>query len=327
VGENAGIFGPTALITDPNVGPLYAESCQTDHVITLPAGEQYKTLASVQTIYDALLAANLDRKGSLLALGGGVIGDVTGFAAATYLRGLPFVQLPTSLLAMVDASVGGKTGVDLPQGKNLVGAFKQPAAVLADVVTLQTLPALEFSAGMAEVIKHGLLAAPALLHQIETTGQTASPIALRSLLLRAIQVKQQVVEADPYEQGRRATLNLGHTFAHAIEQVSHYAIRHGEAVGMGLVAAADLSARLGHANPALTDQIRGWLAQVGLPTAIPAHLPPTSLLAAMQTDKKKDAGKMRYVLLRAIGDPLVTDQVSPAAVVETLQAISLPTNS
>ena len=324
--EVAGITGPVAVVTDENVGPLYAGQIgAVDSVVTIPAGERYKTPATVQMIYDELLAAGLDRTATIVALGGGVVGDVAGFVAATYMRGLNFVQCPTTLLAMVDASVGGKTGVDLPQGKNLVGAFKQPAAVIADLATLETLPPAEFAAGMAEVVKHGLIAAPAILERWEMgDGRWEIGIIpkLQSLVVEAIAVKRDIVEGDPFEQGRRAVLNLGHTFGHAIEQVSGYGVRHGEAVAMGLVAAANLSARLGHCAPALQQRIELVLQRLNLPTRIPGGLAPAAILAAMASDKKKAAGKLRFVLIRDVGDVFVTGEVEEAAVLATLAELS-----
>ncbi len=311
----AGIKGDIALISDSNVAPLHAEKIgKTAVTITIPAGENHKTLDSVRDIYDQLLAAGIDRKGTIVALGGGVIGDMAGFAAATYLRGIPFVQCPTSLLAMVDASVGGKTGVDRPQGKNLVGAFKQPIAVLADISTLQTLPKEELASGMAEVIKHTLL---------DGRFTLPSPITdWQALVSGAIQVKRDVVQEDPFEQGRRATLNLGHTFGHAIEQVSGYAVRHGEGVAIGLVLAANLSARLGVCPPALQSEIETILSAHHLPTRIPADLPAAALYKAMWTDKKKAAGKLRFILLRGIGDAFVTEElIEETAVMQTLNAL------
>jgi shikimate kinase/3-dehydroquinate synthase len=325
----ADVHGPLALVTDSNVGPHYAHICGTvDCLVTLPAGEQHKTLATVQGIYDQLLAAGLDRHGTLVALGGGVVGDVAGFAAATYMRGMDFVQCPTSLLAMVDASVGGKSGVDLPQGKNLVGAFKQPVAVLADLETLPTLPPEEFAAGMAEVLKHSLIAAPHILDTLEhgawdAAGAMDSPHALQSLVTEAIHVKRNIVQDDPFEQGRRAALNLGHTFGHAIEQVSHYTIRHGEAVAMGLVAAAHLSTALGHCSPEIQWRIEELLQHLHLPVRIPSAFAPEQLYQAMGSDKKKVAGKLRFVLLRTIGDVFVSNEVPKAAVLSTLRTLGL----
>jgi 3-dehydroquinate synthase len=258
-----------------------------------------------------------------------VVGDVAGFVAATYMRGVNFVQCPTSLLAMVDTSIGGKTGLDLPQGKNLIGFFKQPTAVIADVATLQTLPSEEFSSGMAEVIKHGLLADTDLLQKVESGNWHYEPDSfypplsdLQSLVAQAIQVKIAIVQEDPFERGRRSTLNLGHTFAHAIEQVSGYKVRHGEAVAMGLVAAANLSARLGYCSFALQERITLALSKVGLPTRIPKSLVAESLLKAMGSDKKRVAGQLRFVLLHEVGQAFVTDAVPEAALLATLREIA-----
>jgi 3-dehydroquinate synthase len=315
-----------ALISDSHVAPLWAEQCPTMPVITVPAGEQHKGLDTVARLYDELLAAGLDRTSTIVALGGGVVGDMAGFVAATYMRGIAYLQCPTTLLAMVDASVGGKTGVDLPEGKNLVGAFHQPRAVLASVETLSTLPAVEFRAGMSEVVKHGLIASPALLRQAATVAQpesreTGDQVDLRSqrsLILRAIQVKRDVVETDPFETGARARLNLGHTFAHAVEQVTGYRVRHGEAVAMGLVAAADLSVRLGHAVPPLVDELRALLETIGLPTRFPPGLGSAALIEAMGRDKKTAAGVLRFVLIRDVGYVFISDDVPRAALAETL---------
>jgi len=333
--ELAGVDGPAAIITDSIVGPPHAGSIQrtsSDHlpVLTMPAGEQYKHLDTVRALYDGLLAAGLDRHTTILALGGGVVGDVAGFVAATYLRGVDFVLCPTSLLAMVDASIGGKTGVDLPQGKNLVGAFKQPRAVLADVGALATLPPGEFTAGLAEVAKHGLIADPVLWQRLLMEEWAIDPrqiaedrllrTGLQSLVTQAIRVKRDVVEEDPYEMGRRAVLNLGHTFGHAVEQVSGYRVRHGDAVAMGLVAAAHLSAALEECPPALPKLVEMTLARLGLPTRIPPSLDPAALYAAMGTDKKKRAGRLRFVLIHDVGDVFVSDRVPAKAVMGALEA-------
>lgn len=328
----AQIRRPIALITDNHVGPLHAHRLgAVACTVIIPAGEPHKTLATVQSIYDQLLAAGIDRQATVVALGGGVVGDVAGFVAATYLRGVDFVQCPTSLLAMVDASVGGKTGVDLPQGKNLVGAFKQPTAVLADITTLQTLPPEEFAAGMAEVVKHGLISNPELFGRLEIGDwrfSNQSPIPnLQSLVATAIEVKRDVVQEDPFERGRRATLNLGHTFGHAIEQVSGYRVRHGEAVALGLVAAANLSARLGYCNPALQERIEAVLRVQGLPTRIPAAYDPAQIYPAMFSDKKKAAGRLRFILLRDVGDVFILGDVAEKDVMEALTAVQAQENS
>lgn len=322
----AQIDASIALITDSNVEPLHARQLgEVACLVTIPAGEAHKTLATVQGIYDALLAAGIDRQATIVAVGGGVVGDVAGFVAATYMRGLNFVQCPTTLLAMVDASVGGKTGVDLPQGKNLVGAFKQPTAVLADITTLNTLPHVEFAAGMAEVIKHGLLGNPELFGKLETDNwrlDNQSPISsLQSLVSTAIEVKRSVVQEDPFENGRRATLNLGHTFGHAVEQVSGYRVRHGEGVAMGLVAAANLSARLGFCDPVLQKRIETALLAHELPVRIPATFEATAVYKAMFSDKKKAAGKLRFILLRDVGDVFLSGDVEETAVLESITAV------
>ncbi|MFW6182372.1 MAG: 3-dehydroquinate synthase [Chloroflexota bacterium] len=314
------------VVTDSNVGPLYSSFIErAAGVITIPAGEQHKTLQTVERLYSRFLGAGLDRSSTVVALGGGVVGDVAGFAAATYMRGVRLVQCPTSLLAMVDASVGGKTGVDLPQGKNLVGAFKQPAVVIADVETLRTLPPAEFSAGMAEVVKHGLIAGASLLQQLEREQwRWPPPFAggrLQTLITQAVRVKRDVVQDDPFEGGRRAILNLGHTFAHAIEQVSGYAVRHGEAVAMGLVAATALSADLGHCDAALQERIERILNALHLPTRIPRELAAEALFEAMGNDKKKAQGKLRFVLVRDVGDVFVTDDVPREAVLACLRKL------
>jgi len=326
VSQLAGIDGPIAIITDDTVGALYGQSCgSVDVVITIPPGRQNKTLATAQSIYEQLLEADFDRSGTIIALGGTVISELAGFIAATYMRGVDCVQCPTSLLAMVDTSIGGKAGVDLPQGKNLIGAFKQPKTVIADVATLQSLSPRAFASGMSEVIKHSLIADSDLLQKIESGSwiQTAGeiqqqPSVLQALVAQAIQVKINIVQEDPYDKGRRAVLNFGHTFANVIERLSHHSISHGEAVAMGIVAATNLSIQLGYCPEELQERIEAVLKSAGLPTRIPADLAPDKLLLAMRSDKKKKAGKLRYVLLKNIGDVFVADQVPEDAILNTL---------
>ncbi len=323
----AKINGPTAIITDESVAPLYAHSCGIiDTIISVPPGRQHKTLATAQSICEQLLDADFDRSGTIIALGGTVISELAGFIAATYMRGVDCVQCPTSLLAMVDTSIGGKTGVDLPHGKNLIGAFKQPKTVIADVATLQSLPPRAFASGMAEVIKHSLIADSDLLQKVEsgnwkrTAGELQQQASeLQALVAQAIQVKINIIQEDPYEKGRRAVLNFGHTFANAIERLSHHKIRHGEAVAMGMVASTRLSVSQGLCSHPLLERIESVLTSAGLPTRIPADLDPEHLIIAMGSDKKKKAGKLRYVLLRDIGDVFVTDQVPEKAVLKTLE--------
>jgi 3-dehydroquinate synthase len=317
-----GWTGRAAVVTNMTLAPLYGEQFAADlphaALITIPDGEVYKTLETVAGLYADFVAAGLDRGGIVIALGGGVVGDTVGFAAATYLRGVKFAQIPTSLLAMVDSSVGGKVGVDLPQGKNLVGAFKQPTRVIIDPDVLTTLPTREYRCGMAEIIKHGLLADAAILDQV--SAGTIPPNALPDLIQRAVQVKIDVVEADPYEDNIRAHLNLGHTFAHAFEQVSNYAIPHGEAVGVGLIAAARLSGRVGLCAPQLADEVEQIVGGVGLPTRT-AGLDPRALYAAMATDKKWRGGRSRFILLEQIGAPQIVENVPQADVIAILEGV------
>lgn len=344
------LTGPFAIVTDDNVGPLYSEKLvclEPKALITMPAGEEYKTLKSVRMIYDQLLSNGLDRSSTLIALGGGVVGDMAGFAAATYMRGIRYIQCPTTILAMVDASVGGKTGVDLPQGKNLIGSFKQPQAVFADLETLTTLPAVELSAGMAEVVKSGLIASPPLLESLsrmlqnrrsnetgrsEFTDDKSATMTLnwpaknssmtfsdiQMLIVESVLIKRDIVETDPFESDLRKVLNLGHTFAHAIEQVSNFQVRHGQAVAMGLVAAARLSAKLGHCPAELQGYIEILLDKLLLPTRIPGSLSTEKIIGAMASDKKKTGSKLNFILIRDIGDVFISDQVPVKYVSQTL---------
>ncbi len=310
--------GRCVVITNTTVAPLYGQPLAEDlqsPLITMPDGEQYKNLDTVAQLYADLVATGADRHTTVIALGGGVVGDTAGFVAATYMRGVRLVQIPTTLLAMVDSSVGGKVGVDLPQGKNLVGAFKQPAAVLIDPEVLSTLPDEQWRCGMAEIIKHGLIADQTLLdtglHCLERAAE---------LVRRAVQVKVDIVEADPYEQNIRAHLNLGHTFGHAIEQVTGYAWLHGEAVGVGLLAAAKLSHRLGLCDAALIEKVEGILRHTGLPVRLD-KLGPEALYRAMRTDKKWRDGISRFVVLRDVGDVVIVEGVEEQAVLATLREL------
>ncbi len=291
-------------------------------VCTIPDGEQHKTLDTVRALYDQFLAGQLDRSGVALALGGGVTGDIAGFAAATFMRGTRFVQVPTSLLAMTDASVGGKTGVDLPQGKNLVGAFKQPELVLIDLDVLDTLPEAEFRSGMAELLKHGVIADALLVEsrksKVESPDFELWTFDFRpEILARSLQVKIAIVEEDPFERGRRAVLNLGHTTAHGLEQVSEFTLRHGDAVSIGMVAAAHIAEALGRAEAGLAARIADVLAAWGLPVTCPPY-PVEAIWAAMMHDKKKQGKGLRWVLPRALGDVEVVDDVPEGLVRQIL---------
>jgi 3-dehydroquinate synthase len=315
-----GRAGAVAVVTNPTVGAIYGERLReslagagfSPALCEMPDGEIHKTLDTVRKLYAAFARAGLDRGSRVVALGGGVVGDTAGFAAATYMRGLPFVQVPTSLLAMVDSSVGGKVGVDLPEGKNLVGAFKQPVAVVVDPAVLATLPPVELRSGMAEVVKAGVIGSPALLEAVEQKSRK-----LAWMVEQAVRVKIAVVEEDPYEQGRRAVLNLGHTFGHAFELLSGYRLRHGEAVSAGMVVAARLAVALGRCHWGTVARIEKVLVGLGLPLR-PPDFEPEAVWQAMAADKKRRDGRLRFVLPEEIGRVVVLDDVSREAALETL---------
>lgn len=280
--------------------------------LTLPAGERYKTLTSIQKIYDAALENRLERSSTLVALGGGVIGDMTGFGAATWLRGINFVQVPTTLLAMVDAAIGGKTGVNHPQGKNLIGAFHQPRLVLIDPQVLSTLPVREFRAGMAEVIKYGIIWDAQLFDLLERLDQlhTLEVEVLEEILQRSCQAKADVVSKDEKEAGLRAILNYGHTIGHAVESLTGYrVVNHGEAVAIGMVAAGQLAVHLQLWDQADAERQDTLIQKAELLTQLPNGLDIEAIIETLQTDKKVKAGKVRFVLPTQIGAATVTDQV------------------
>ena len=305
-----------AIVTNTTVAPLYLEQVAAPlraagrdvHAIILPDGEEHKNWASLMQVFDALLANKCDRKTTLVALGGGVIGDLTGFAAASYMRGVPFVQIPTTLLSQVDSSVGGKTGLNHPLGKNMIGAFYQPRAVLADTATLATLPARELSAGLAEVIKHGAIIDAAFFEWIEhNIGalMARQPQALAHAISRSCEIKADVVRQDEREGGLRAILNFGHTFGHAIEAGLGYGQwLHGEAVGCGMVMAAELSHRAGLVDAATVARMRALVAAAGLPTEAP-DLGVERWLELMEVDKKNEGGAIKFILMKPLGSPSI----------------------
>ncbi len=319
-----------AIVTNPIVGRLYGESVREGvaregfepTLIEIPDGERSKNLDTVRTLYDRFIEAKLERRSPILALGGGVIGDTVGFAAATYLRGVPLIQIPTTLLAMVDSSIGGKVAVDHPSGKNLIGAFKFPLFVVADLDTLETLPDEEYRAGMAEVIKHGIIGDAVLFRElqarIEPTGDVRPLTA--ELVERALRVKVAVVQNDPYEEHVRAHLNLGHTFGQALERLAEYRMRHGDAVAMGVAIAARLAANLGVCAPQTRDEIIGLLTACRLPTTLPHEFAANELLAAMGTDKKIRDGKLRLILPQEIGRVEIADNIPRAEILRALEA-------
>ena len=322
--KRAGIEpGRCTVITNPTVASHHGETLRaaleragfSPLVLEMPDGEAHKTLAIASDLYHRLAAARASRNEPILALGGGVVGDMAGFIASTWLRGVPFVQVPTTLLAMVDASVGGKTAVDLPEGKNLVGAFKQPELALVDPDVLGTLPPVEFRAGLAEVVKAGIIGDRVLFERLAGDG----PGSLAEMIADAIKVKVDVVQHDPHEMGVRAALNLGHTFGHALELLSGYTMRHGEAVSIGMVAAAALSEGLRLCPMGMSELLRDVLGRLGLPVS--ADFDPDAVLHAMGTDKKRHGSRLRFVVIEDIGQVALLDDAPEAAVRDALAAI------
>ncbi len=321
-----------ALVADANVVGLHAAAARAALeaagydvlLVKLPTGESHKTLDTVRCVYDALLDARLDRRSPVIALGGGVTGDTAGFVAATYLRGVPFVQCPTTLLAMVDSSVGGKVGVNVPQGKNLIGSFHQPVVVVADPLALSTLPLREVCCGLAECVKHAIIGDETLFTFIEENADAILRVDARvvtALVRRNVEIKAAVVAADERESGVRAHLNLGHTFGHAIEATTGFGpIQHGEGVALGLIAATTAAANLGICDSTLPRRVSELLARLGLPVrAILGD--EDSLYAAMRLDKKARDERIRFVLPAKIGEVVIRDDLPRAAVAAAWGAI------
>ncbi|WP_165678305.1 3-dehydroquinate synthase [Metapseudomonas otitidis] len=334
--SKAELFAPhiagkqVAIVTNETVAPLYLERLTQTlggykvQPIVLPDGESFKNWETLQLIFDGLLTARHDRRTTIIALGGGVIGDMAGFAAACYQRGVDFIQVPTTLLSQVDSSVGGKTGINHPLGKNMVGAFYQPKAVLIDTATLRTLPPRELSAGLAEVIKYGLICDAPFLDWLETHMEALlalEPTALTEAIERSCAAKARVVGADERESGIRATLNLGHTFGHAIETHMGYGVwLHGEAVAAGTVMALEMSRRLGWIDAAERDRSIRLLRAAGLPIVPPQEMTPAHFLEHMAVDKKVIDGQLRLVLLSRLGEAVVTADYPGNILDETLSA-------
>ncbi len=320
-----------AIVSNTTIAPLYLDNLRAalekqgviSVSIILPDGEAHKNWETLNLIFDALLKNHCERNTAILALGGGVIGDLTGFAAATYLRGVPFIQIPTTLLAQVDSSVGGKTGINHPLGKNMIGAFYQPRMVLADSATLNTLPDRELRAGFAEIIKYGLIRDPAFFDWLERNMHrllARDPVALNEAIQRSCENKAEIVAADEKEEGVRALLNLGHTFGHAIENGMGYGVwLHGEAVAAGIVLAADLSRRMKLISEADVSRIRKIFLQAGLPVVAP-RMPSEKYLQLMMLDKKVDAGRARFIVLNRIGEAVMRADIPPAILNETILA-------
>ena len=321
------------IVSDSQVAPLYAQRVQAALAAARPdaklalhvfdAGEASKTLANFSGVIDALAALGATRDACVYALGGGVVGDLAGFAAACWMRGIDVVQLPTTLLAMVDSSVGGKTAVDIAQGKNLVGAFHPPRAVVADTAALRTLPPRELRAGFAEVIKYGAIVDAPFLDWLDANADgllAGDDALLADAIARSCAHKAAIVERDPFERGERALLNFGHTFGHAIETEQGYGgLNHGEAVAVGMVLAARLSTLLGLADAADGERLRALLARFGLPTALPPDLDPAALVARMRLDKKAQGSGLRFVLWNGAGKARVVADVAEARVLDALR--------
>lgn len=313
-------YGERAIASLKNAGFSVA-SCN------LPPGERYKTLNSIQKLYDIALENRLERSSTMVALGGGVIGDMTGFAAATWLRGINVVQVPTTLLAMVDSAIGGKTGVNHPHGKNLIGAFHQPLRVLIDPELLKTLPTREFRAGMAEVIKYGVIWNTDLFAQLEASKHLdqlryVKTDLINNILTYSCQAKADVVGKDEKESGLRAILNYGHTIGHAVESLTGYRLlKHGEAVGIGMVAAGQIAVELGLWQKEDTERQNALIQKTGLPTKLPALVDIEAIIDALQSDKKVKSGQVRFVLPTQIGAAIVTDQVPSDIIRQVLQGM------
>jgi len=313
----AGLRGACAIITDENVGRLHGTTAAkaleaagfSPDLLAVPAGDNSKSMTAAENLVDRLLAAGLDRGSFVVALGGGVVGDLAGFVAAIYLRGIPCVQIPTTIVAQVDSSVGGKTGVNARAGKNLIGAFHQPRLVLADTLTLETLPDREYREGFAEVIKHAVIRDAAMLDELDPAAPRAS---LAPLIARNIAIKAGIVAEDEHEQtGLRALLNFGHTVGHAIENVAGYGtLLHGEAISLGMTAALEISQRKYGLPAAEAERVREKLQAYGLPVTLPSELGTDALITAMRHDKKFSEGRIRYVVTPRLGEAVVAEDVS-----------------
>lgn len=326
--QESGFRGSCAIITDDVVGPLHAatvldsleKSGFAARVLAVPAGENSKCLATVENLCDRMIASGLDRSSFVAALGGGVVGDLAGFVAAIYYRGIPFIQIPTTIVAQVDSAIGGKTGVNARAGKNLIGAFHQPRLVLADTATLETLPDREYREGFAEVIKHAVIRDAAMLDTLNPAVPRAS---LAPLIARNIAIKAAIVSEDEREEkDTRALLNFGHTIAHAIENVAGYGrFLHGEAVSLGLAAALEISVRHAGLAPSSARKVRSILAAYSLPLTLPDDLPTDHLLTAARRDKKFSSGRIRFVVCPRLGEARVADHLTENDIRQAIDAI------
>lgn len=319
------------IVTDSHVGPLYANEVQThlkeafDTVIihTFEAGEANKNLNTVEALYETLIVNHFDRRDFLVALGGGVVGDLTGFTAATYLRGIDFIQVPTTLLSQVDSSIGGKTGVDFLQYKNMVGAFYQPKLVYMNLSTLKTLPEKQIISGLGEIIKHGLIRDAAYYHWLDAHHDeilSLQPEILEEMIERSCNIKREVVEIDPTEKGERALLNFGHTVGHAIEKLSDFSLYHGECVGLGIISASYLSWKLGNITEEEFDGIKNCLVSFGFQTTI-GGIDSQEVLNATKSDKKMVGNQVKFILLSDIGNAYIYRELTNAQILEAIRYV------
>lgn len=326
------------IVTDSNVAPLYLEEvkeqlsgcCKKIETFVFPAGEENKNLDTVRTLYEFLIQKHFDRKDVLAALGGGVVGDLCGFAAATYLRGIRFIQIPTTLLSQVDSSIGGKTGVDFDSYKNMVGAFHMPSLVFASTSSLLTLPPEQFASGMGEIVKHGLIKSRDYYEWICDHAEAIRDRELgvcEQLILVSCRIKRDVVEKDPTEQGERALLNFGHTLGHAIEKLMNFKLAHGQCVALGCLAAAHISAKRGMISEGEVAQMRRAFATFDLPVSTSGYgLDPKKVIEATKNDKKMEAGAIKFVLLRQVGEAYIDRTVTEAEMEEALEWLAEETN-
>jgi 3-dehydroquinate synthase len=325
--------GRYIVITDDCVGGLYGQKILSGlkdiglhaSLIEFPAGEVSKNINTVIHLAEKLMESGADRETCLIALGGGVVGDIVGFVASIFMRSVPYIQIPTTLVAQVDSSIGGKTGIDLPHGKNLLGTFYQPRAVFANLNFLDTLPEKEFNNGLAEIIKYGIIDDEKMFRTLETNMEaikSKDPKLLLGLVENCCQIKKSIVEIDEKEQGLRRILNFGHTLGHALEAVSDYAITHGEGVALGMIAAARISEKLKYLDSSETKRIEALILEAGLPVKIPKDLDSDKIIARLKTDKKKKGDIIHFVLLKKIGMPFIDGDIDPkiiAAVIEEMK--------
>ncbi len=323
-----------ALVTDSTVGPLYAEAVSaslreagfTPHLITVPAGEASKSYPQLEHITSAMCRAGMDRRSFLIALGGGVVGDLAGFAASIFYRGIPFIQVPTTIVSVVDSSVGGKTGINSAEGKNLIGSFHQPSLVLIDPMALSTLPPREYHEGYAEVIKHACIKDAAMFPELLSIAAQGHRHGLAPLIAKNVAIKAAIVGADEFETtGLRALLNFGHTIGHGIEASAGYGtLLHGEAISLGMRAALHLSERFASLSPSVTQSVLHLLRAFGLPLVLAPAITTADILSKLSRDKKFEKGAIRFVLLRSLGDAYVSSEVTPQAIEEAIAALRLP---